>query len=169
MKILLALLLIGGCSKTPIVPKGGPQPMILPGVRVPYNDIITGGQPSRDDIGAAAAIGVKTVISLRTNSESPSPEETRSWVEGTGMTFVHIPVDGFGGVSRENADKLHAALKEAKIPVLVHCSSGNRVGALFALIARFHDGMTPEEALAEGRRTGVTQPKLEAALRTQLK
>ena len=40
-------------------------------------------------------------------------------------------------------------------PVLLHCASGNRVGALMAMKARFVDGKSPAEALAEGRGSGL--------------
>jgi len=42
-------------------------------------------------------------------------------------------------------------------PVLVHCMSGNRVGALFALRAFWLQGMSAVEALAVGRRYGLTK------------
>ncbi len=53
--------------------------------------------------------------------------------------------------------------------VLVHCGSSNRVGALLALRAFYHEGATVEEAMDIGAVAGMTRmtdavrAKLEAA------
>ncbi len=41
-------------------------------------------------------------------------------------------------------------------PVLVHCASGNRVGALFALREKAN-GATNEQAIAAGKTAGMTR------------
>jgi len=43
------------------------------------------------------------------------------------------------------------------LPALVHCASGNRIGALFALQAFHLDGRTAAEALAIGKQAGMTR------------
>src|SRR5699024_12708494 len=66
-----------------------------------------------------------------------------------------------------NARKLDTLLDEhAAMPTLVHCASGNRVGALMALRAAWVQGKSKEEALAIGRRWGLT--KAEAAIDKRL-
>jgi protein tyrosine phosphatase (PTP) superfamily phosphohydrolase (DUF442 family) len=74
-----------------------------------------------------------------------------------GMRYVSIPVDGKAGLNEENAAALAAALDEADRPVLVHCGSGNRVGALLAVKAFWLDGASAEEALEIGLAGGVTR------------
>lgn len=39
--------------------------------------------------------------------------------------------------------------------VLTHCAGGNRVGALVALQAAWHQGLPPEQAIALGQRAGL--------------
>ena len=42
------------------------------------------------------------------------------------------------------------------LPAIVHCASGNRVGALFAIQALYLDGRSAAEALEIGKRAGLT-------------
>ena len=49
---------------------------------------------------------------------------------------------------------------------MVHCASGNRVGALFALKAFHLEDADVESALASGREAGLT--KLEETIRERL-
>ena len=87
-------------------------------------------------------------------------------IEALGMRYVAIPVDGSEGLTIENAQFLAAALATSDAPVIVHCGSGNRVGALFSLKALELDGKSAEEALAIGLAAGVT--KMEPAVRDLL-
>ncbi|MFC5577936.1 hypothetical protein ACFPOA_07935 [Lysobacter niabensis] len=48
-----------------------------------------------------------------------------------------------------------AMLREAKRPVLVHCASGNRVGAIVALRAAWMEGRSTEDAIAIGKTWGL--------------
>jgi len=69
-------------------------------------------------------------------------------------------------VTQENAEELAAIVDNANLrPVLLHCSSGNRVGALFAARAYYLAGEDVEQALQVGRTSGLT--RLEAPLREQ--
>ena len=47
-------------------------------------------------------------------------------------------------------------LAKAEGPVIAHCGSGNRVGALYALREHYVRGATPADALAFGKRAGLT-------------
>ncbi len=65
----------------------------------------------------------------------------------------------------ENANKLQEILSSYDGPVLVHCGSGNRVGALLAL-SKSQSGADDEAALAYGRAAGMTG--LESVVRSRL-
>ena len=71
------------------------------------------------------------------------------------MHYVALPIESKDAISFENARKLDALLEEYPGPVLVHCGSGNRVGALLALRASL-DGADDESALATGLDGGLT-------------
>ena len=53
------------------------------------------------------------------------------------------------------------------MPVIIHCASGNRVGALLALRANLIQGKSASEALAFGKAAGLTT--LEDAVKQRLK
>jgi protein tyrosine phosphatase (PTP) superfamily phosphohydrolase (DUF442 family) len=52
----------------------------------------------------------------------------------------------------------------ATAPVLLHCASSNRVGAVWGVIAR-ERGRTLEEAEAEGKRAGLSSAAMIDAFR----
>jgi uncharacterized protein (TIGR01244 family) len=76
-------------------------------------------------------------------------------VESLGMDYVSLPIEGRGAISFENAAKLDQILGKYDEPVLVHCGSSNRVGALLALREKMN-GADDEDALAFGKSAGMT-------------
>jgi uncharacterized protein (TIGR01244 family) len=139
----------------------------IPHARAALSGVWSGGQPTAEQIAEAASSGFRTVINLRAPTE-PGYEWERAAVERGGMLYVHIPVDGAAGLTRENVDRLDAALRAAseRGPVLLHCASGNRIGAMLALREAWLRGAAPATALDVGRAAGLT--KLEPAVRELL-
>ena len=136
----------------------------LPNRKDPLPGITTAGQPSAEGLATAAAAGVKTVIDLRGTDEDRGLDE-KAAVEKLGMSYVTLPVEGAGGVTFDNAKTLDQLLKGAPGPVLIHCASGNRVGALLALRAQMN-GTKADDALALGVASGLTglRPAVEKKL-----
>jgi uncharacterized protein (TIGR01244 family) len=133
----------------------------IPNARSPFPGILTGGQPSEDQIQEAARLGYKTIINLRAADEMTWDEKSN--VTRLGMKYVAIPIDGAGDITLANAARLISELSNRDgYPVLIHCASGNRVGALFALDANEH-GSSIEEAIQIGKSAGMT--RLETAVR----
>ena len=137
---------------------------LVPQARQPRPTLVTGGQPAPDAWDALRREGITTVINLRPTSEQEGRDE-RAEVDAAGLRYVHIPVAGAADITATNADALASALREADGPVLVHCASGNRVGALLALGAA-RAGMPVEEAIAHGRSAGLGSA--EAVVRQRL-
>ncbi len=129
----------------------------IPNGQNPENNIITGGQPSSAEFVAFrdAAGGRCRVINLRGGGE-PGVAEQPTLMTQLGIDYVHLPVNGPGDLSFETAAALKEAL-EYEGPIMVHCASGNRVGAIRALAAFQFEGQTVDEALATGRRWGLTR------------
>lgn len=135
----------------------------LPDGIMPFDDIVIGGQPTEAHLRAANDLGFQTVVNLRPDEEFDDFDE-QALVEELGMTYVHIPVAGEEDVTRENAEALSRILEDTgNRPILMHCSSGNRVGSLFAARAHLLLDEDPEHALEIGRRAGLTD--LEEPLR----
>lgn len=125
----------------------------------------TGGQPSAADLAALAAQGVRAVIDLR-GVDEPRGMDEAALVQSLGMRYHALPVEGPGGVSVDRARELSALVDAAQGPVLVHCASGNRVGALLALEAFHVDGASAEQALRVGQAAGLAslRPTVEGLL-----
>ena len=136
----------------------------VPHVHAPRAGLYTAGQPQPGQWRAIAAAGVGTVVNLRTDAELEGRDE-RAEVAAAGMRYVHLPVAGEAGVTDANADALQRVLRQPHGPVLVHCASGNRAGALIALGAA-RTGMPEAQALALGKAAGMAST--EAAVRERI-
>ncbi len=123
-------------------------------LRAPGAGLYTAGQPAAGDWQVIAARGVTTVINLRPQAEMAGRDEAGE-VAQAGMRYAEIPVSGTAGITIDNARALRTLLQDASGPVLVHCGSGNRVGALIALAAA-DAGASAEDAIAQGRAAGMT-------------
>lgn len=119
--------------------------------------ICSGGRPQPHHLQQARDRGVRTVVSLCPPGEAADYDEA-AMVAALGMQFLNIPVAGPQDLTRANAERLAEALRAAgpDHPVLLHCASGNRVGALVALKAFLVDGAAPADALQQGRLSGLT-------------
>jgi uncharacterized protein (TIGR01244 family) len=126
--------------------------------------VTSAGQPNEAALEVFADSGYATVIDLRGADEDRGFNEA-SVVEALGLHYVTLPIEGKDAVSFDSARKLDELLQEYPGPVLVHCGSGNRVGALLALRASL-DGADDESALAVGREGGLT--RLEGLVRERL-
>ena len=137
----------------------------VPNLRQPNVRLLTGGQPEAAAWKHLAADGVTTVINLRPADEMAGRDEAAE-VTAAGLSYRQIPVAGAAGITRENADALWTAIAQAPGKVLVHCASGNRVGALLALGAAEQGGMDSEQALQFGKAAGLSgaEPRVREAL-----
>src|SRR3546814_19861958 len=82
-----------------------------------------------------------------------------SEVVSAGMAYRQLDVGGVQEITDANAAQVQAWIDEAPGPVLLHWASGNRAGALLAMVAA-RNGAPPEEALELGRRgmTSLQEP-----------
>ncbi len=114
------------------------------------------GQPSAEAIAKLPSAGITTVIDLRPDQETPDLDE-RAAAEKAGLKYLVLPVAGAPDLTRENVVRFDQLLKETSSEnVLIHCASGNRVGAMLALQARWMQGKSAEESLAIGKAAGMT-------------
>jgi len=117
---------------------------------------IVGGQPNITDINLLAKHQIKTVINLRGQGEFTDFDE-KAKVEALGMTYISIPVSGASEVNLDNLRLFRDAIRNIKGKTFVHCASGNRVGAFFALDAYINDKKSAEAAIAIGKKAGLTR------------
>lgn len=125
------------------------------------------GQPNAADWEAIRAAGIVRVVNLRAASELAYDEE--GVARAAGLEYVQVPFSPEALTDRD-IEAFVAAMAGARgRPVLVHCGSGNRAGAAWALYRIRHDGLDLDSALAEGRAAGMKSPKLEETIRAHAK
>lgn len=127
----------------------------IPNAKSPYEGVLCGGQPTPEALETAQRKGFKTIINLRPASEHAGWDVAET-VQSLGLNYVNIPIAGEADLTQENVNAFHNALNDNESPTIVHCASGNRVGALFAMRAAWIEGKTTEEALEIGRCSGLT-------------
>ena len=96
--------------------------------------LATAGQPSVEELGAAARAGFEVVINLALHDEKryALPDETGT-VATLGMTYVHIPVK-FNAPTENDLLAFFAAMEQHKGKrVLLHCAANKRVTAFLGL------------------------------------
>ena len=149
-------------------PQAPPAPSVeIRNAKLLGDDLLLGGQPTREQLQEIAEAGYVTVIDLR------MPDEDRGFDEPAvakelGLGYHSLPVAGADGMTRENASRLAELLADTeRRPVVIHCGSGNRVGGLLALQAFYVDGLSADEALQLGLDNGLTS--LSEAVREHLR
>jgi uncharacterized protein (TIGR01244 family) len=126
-------------------------------------DVAAAGQPSREGLAALRTLGFRTVVNLRREDEDVVKDE-RALVEAQGLRYVSVPVTA-ASLTKADVDAVAKVLTDAQAgPVLLHCTSSNRVGGVWALIAAAQ-GTPLEDAIAEGRKAGLKSDAMVEAVR----
>lgn len=137
---------------------------IVPGLEnaaCPADDLATAGQPTEAQLRALAASGYRTVIDLRHATEPRGYDEPAT-VVAAGMEYVRLPV--LGAPEDGTVDEFRALLRDqARRPVLVHCASANRVGAVLIPYLVLDEGYTQEAALDVALGAGLRSRELARA------
>jgi len=125
-----------------------------------FGATLLAGQPSADDLAEAKRRGVKTVVSLREENEMDWDEPAK--VKELGLTFQRY---GFRAPETLTDDVFDKTLKlladKSNSPVLLHCSSANRVGAIWLAHRVVNDGISVEDARSEAKTVGLRTPAFE--------
>jgi uncharacterized protein (TIGR01244 family) len=130
--------------------------------------VFLASQPAAEDLQHAKEGGIKTVVDLRKPEENRGFDEPKR-VQELGLTYVSIPFQSPEELTPELLDRARAVLNDdSKKPILLHCSSANRVGAVW-LAHRIVDGGLPwDQALAEAKTVGLKLPAYEDKVREYL-
>ncbi|MGZ8450201.1 MAG: fused DSP-PTPase phosphatase/NAD kinase-like protein, partial [Candidatus Deferrimicrobiaceae bacterium] len=107
--------------------------------------IYRGAQPEREGFATLKAMGIRTVINLRTRHGE------REAVEAAGMRYVEIPMSFWKDVDPAAVRMAVTVMTDpANQPVFVHCSRGvDRTGVVVAVYRMEVDGWSEAEAEAE--------------------
>lgn len=161
--VIVALVVAAACTSAR-VPEAV-APASIPAYRVLGPRLAAAGQPTPQALARLDEMGFRTVVNLRTEKEGAAEE--RAVVEAQGLRYVWVPVTA-ESFSSADVDAVRKVLDDPSSgPVLLHCASSNRVGAVWAVM-QSREGRPLEEALAAGRAAGLGSPPMEAAVRRVL-
>lgn len=174
MKLYLFLitfnLLIGGCTH----PNLKTQPNIkitenLSGSQ--YGDIYFSAQPTEADFLKLKNNGFVAVINLREKKEQDYLESwEKDLVNQQGIAYYNIPFSMKSDMNNDYIDsvttKVKKHMKDGK--VLIHCSSGNRVGIWVGAHFMKDHGYSKDEAMKVAKDAGLNQPNAEKKLQLYL-
>lgn len=135
--------------------------------RVPEAGVLFAGQPTPEQLQALADAGYRTVIDLRGAEEDRGYEEA-SVAGRAGLEYVSIPVTRETLAAPETFEEFIRRFRDADRPVLVHCASGNRVGALYYAYLVAAEGRPRDAALDEAKKNGLRSDSLAASVDTYL-
>jgi len=121
-------------------------------------------QPSADDLRDFKEAGVKTVINLRMPGENKAFDEQQVVEQELGLQYSNPGFDSAQTLDDGVFFRVRDLLKR-KEPVLVHCASANRVGAVWLAYRVLDDGVGYEQALAEAKQIGLKSEPLEERAR----
>ncbi|MEO8858004.1 MAG: sulfur transferase domain-containing protein [Burkholderiaceae bacterium] len=139
----------------------------LPNVAFPSAHRVASGRLQASDIPALQRAGVREVIDLSVDNETPDFDEAAA-MRAAGIDYRNLPIHGGADLTPATVTRFDQLLNDAGDgTTLVHCASSNRVGALIALRAALIGGQTTEDAVAEGHRWGLKS--LEPVVRERLK
>jgi uncharacterized protein (TIGR01244 family) len=168
-----ALLLLAACAADP--PKEPPKPLagqpmgpsqlrgFDPAATSVGSRVLIAGQPTPEGLANVRDAGVKVVINLRPDYEQGFDEG--AIVRGLGMAYVSVPISERDLTDQKVSDFIDAVRAVDQAPggadrLLVHCQSGNRAAALWAMYEIADGKLNPEEAVARARKAGLKSPEL---------
>ena len=112
--------------------------------------VYRGAQPSEPGMHLLVTKNIRTVISLRNESDDQIRDEEKVIIS-LGMAFVSIPLSGLLSPKSEDMDRIEALLEDTKnLPVFVHCQYGkDRTGLAIGLYRVLAQKWTPKAAYEE--------------------
>ena len=148
---LLAFASLAGAS-------GQEETFGIPNATFPEPGVMAAGQPTGEQIQLLAEEGYKTIINLRPPEEPHGVQEPQA-ARQNGMAYVNIPVT-LQTLDQASIDKFLETMKKAERPVLLHCASSNRVGALYYAWLVLEKGVPAKEAMERAKAAGLKSPEL---------
>lgn len=157
---------LGACGDAPPeTPGEGSAPATSE--REVNDTLVFAGQPSEARIGELTAAGFERVVSINPPAKAPSFDEAAA-AKGGGLEYKHLaigkgPLVGDAALRERGYDLFDQVAADGK-RTYFHCSSGNRVAALWALYLIERRDRPAAEALTEARRLGLTKAELDEAV-----
>jgi protein tyrosine phosphatase (PTP) superfamily phosphohydrolase (DUF442 family) len=121
--------------------------------------VVTGGQPTAEQLKALNEAGGAIVLDLRDPME-PRPVDEPALVRQLGMEYVNVPVRA-GALDDLVLERVLGVLRAAgDRTVFVHCGSGNRVGGALLPYLILDQGMEEQDAIEQAMRVGLRSAEM---------
>jgi protein tyrosine phosphatase (PTP) superfamily phosphohydrolase (DUF442 family) len=119
------------------------------------DQLITGGQPSEEDLRAVAEQGFRAVINLAPISPRYSLADEEGLVRSLGMHYYHIPVEWDHPTAGDFSSFETLLQAQPAEKTFIHCAANFRVSAFYSLYAQKHLGWS--QAQADAFRASIWQ------------
>lgn len=131
------------------------------------DDFSAGGQPTPEDLKNLVERGYRSVVNLRSPSETGTSEEEQQQAEALGLQYVHVPLQSTTA-DPELTAKVLSEVEELPTPVYFHCGAGARAGALALITLATQENLSREQVLAKAQELDISpdQPHLQQFLAT---
>ena len=170
---------LSGCSATDEPAETADYPAITTERLEPYEcgtitrlhtleGVFLASQPKPEDFEQAKNGGVRTVINLRHDQEIKEFDEQQV-VTDLGLNYIALPWNGPDELTDSVFNQARELLNTAERPILLHCGSANRVGAVWLPWRALDGGLSYDEALAEAKTVGLKSPAYEEKARDYIK
>lgn len=135
---------------------------VVPGLAnaaCPLPEVVTGGQPAKAHLEELARRGYRTVLDLRA-PEEPRPFDEPAAARRLGLEYLNLPVTP-ETLTDETFSRFRDLMRDrGRRPVIVHCGSGNRVGAVLIPYLVLDEGKGMEEAMETALEVGLRSQEL---------
>ncbi len=129
----------------------------------------TGGQPSDNAYGKAAANGFRAVLTLRSRRDGVDSLRERFMVEQNHLRYFNLPVLA-ALPGHEQVDEFLRLLRDKRNqPMLVNCAFAERVAPYMMIFRTVEQGWSEEKAVDEAGKTGLRRDELQKFIRSYLK
>lgn len=117
-------------------------------------NVVTGGQPTEEQLRALKAAGGAVVLDVRDPMES-RPFDEPAVAKQVGLEYVNVPISP-GQTGDEKMERILETLRRNRDrPVFFHCGSGNRVGGAMIAHLMLDHGVEEDEAVARAMKMGL--------------
>jgi protein tyrosine phosphatase (PTP) superfamily phosphohydrolase (DUF442 family) len=127
----------------------------------PLPGVVTAGQPKAEHFAQLATSGYRTIIDIRPPTEDRGFDEA-SVARKAGLEYVNVPVTA-DTLDDGKFDQIRVLLRDADHPVVLHCKSANRVGAVLIPYLVLDKTKTSREAVDIATRVGLRDNRMARA------
>jgi len=161
LPLLLVALILVGCQSHPT--QTDPAATLVPtscgDVKNMHRvgDLYVAGAVTASDYPLLKERGIKTILSIRHDSETPDFDEA-TLARAQGMTYIHLPWSGPDELTDTKLDAMRRVLREENRPMLFHCGSANRASSGWLAYRVLDQGVDLDTALSEAKTLGLRTP-----------